>query len=333
MVGAGVGDRPDTCSSKDVVRVTFRAILSRMRTCRCLEYMSIPRSVSDGGQLPRAPHGIADEQASPASLTPATTKHDIEWRVEEPVHRGLLIGVARSRLGSGGADAEDVVQETYLRWYRLAPLERQLIRSPAAWCVCVATRLSLDVLKSAHHRHERHVSSWPAEEAGSAEALYPPSSCTDPADAALLSESVSMAVRVVLESMTPAEQASFLLHDVLGYSFRDIGRMVGRSESACRKLAASARRRLASPRRASGGEAHATYVDDVKAALERTDVTALLELLGSPEVVDESGCSVWAVCATAGAPRKRRPSSRGDRERIEEGSLRSPEWLPSARSA
>ena len=161
--------------------------------------------------------------------------------------RRQLINVAYRLLGSL-AEAEDAVQETYARWYALTPDQRDAIASPGAWLTTVTSRICLDQLGSARARRERYVGQWipeplpePAEWIGSR-----PGGPADPADRITLDESVSMAFLVVLESMTPAERVAFILHDVFGYPFTEIARIVGRTPAACRQLASSGRRR---PRR------------------------------------------------------------------------------------
>lgn len=143
----------------------------------------------------------------------AVARHCRATRIEDVVERGLLIGLAHRRLG-GISDAADVAQETYLRWYKLAPSERQAIESPVAWCVRVAARLSLDIVRSAHHRHEHCVGSWLHDAMMEVERPARSSASDDPADVVTLDESVSLAMGVVLDVMTPAERVPFVLHEV-----------------------------------------------------------------------------------------------------------------------
>ncbi len=161
--------------------------------------------------------------------------------------RRQLINLAYRLLGSL-ADAEDAVQETYARWYAMSPEEQEAIESPGAWLTTVASRVCLDVLRSARVRRERYVGEWvpepvpePAEWIGGRAGGAGPA---DPADRVTLDESVNMAFLVVLESMTPAERVSFILHDVFRYPFAEVAEIVGRTPAACRQLASSARRRL-----------------------------------------------------------------------------------------
>lgn len=216
--------------------------------------------------------------------------------IEHTVDRRLLINVAYRLLGTM-SDAEDVVQETYVRWYRLTDEQRDAIESPPAWCVRVATRICLDILSSARRRRERYVGPWIPEPVPGRELVESSAATIDPADRVTLDESVTMAVLVVLESMTPAERVSFVMHDIFQYSFREISEIVGRSEPACRQLASSARRRVHDARPTpEDTQRHAATVLGVKAAFERGDVDAIIGLL-DPQVmaVNDGGGRVRAA--------------------------------------
>ncbi|HEY4567862.1 MAG TPA: sigma-70 family RNA polymerase sigma factor, partial [Kribbella sp.] len=137
--------------------------------------------------------------------------------------RRQLINLAYRLLGSL-ADAEDVVQETYARWYAMTPAEQQAIDNPAAWLTKVASRICLDLLRSARSRRERYVGEWiPEPLPESTEWSTGPTAAADPADRVTLDESVNMAFLVVLDAMTPAERVAFILHDVFGYPYAEIG--------------------------------------------------------------------------------------------------------------
>src|ERR1700754_507677 len=161
--------------------------------------------------------------------------------------RRLLRNVAYRLLGSVD-DAEDVVQETYLRWHRLGEEARAAVRSPTAWKVRVASRICLDHLGSARVRRESYTGVWLPEPLPPASRPEAAVSAADPADRVTLDESVSMALLVLLETMTPAERVAFVLHDVFAMPYADIAETVGRTPEACRQLAASARKRIASGR-------------------------------------------------------------------------------------
>lgn len=216
-------------------------------------------------------------------------------RVERGVDRTLLINVAYRLLGSM-ADAEDVAQETYLRWYKLSEAEREAIRTPAAWCVRVATRVCLDILTSARHRREQYVGPWLPEPVPG-QCTQKSSSSTDPADLVADDELVTMAMLVVLDSMTPAERVSFVLSDVLRFPFSEIGAILGKSDAACRQLAVSARRRVDSTRQCSrDSKRHNDATVALTKALQRGDIEALVALLDpTVTVISDGGGRVRAA--------------------------------------
>src|SRR5438128_9791857 len=148
-------------------------------------------------------------------------------------YRRYVLDVAYRVLGSI-SDAEDVVQETFAR---LLKQDADQIQDVRGWLVVVATRLCLDQLRSARSRRESYVGTWLPEPVIEGET-------DDPSDRITLDDSVRMAMLVVLERLTPAERAAFVLHDVFGFSFDDVGRIVGRSPAACRQLASRARSRI-----------------------------------------------------------------------------------------
>jgi RNA polymerase sigma-70 factor (ECF subfamily) len=192
--------------------------------------------------------------------------------------RRQLINLAYRMLGSL-ADAEDVVQETYARWYAQSAEQRDAIDSPGAWLTTVASRICLDVLGSARARRERYVGEWIPEPLPDRRELAGPAT-TDPAERVTLDESVNMAFLVVLESMTPAERVAFVLHDIFRYPFPEVAAIVGRSPAACRQLASSARRRLTGSRApVRAAPEHADVVRAFKDAWAAHDVTALIGLL------------------------------------------------------
>ncbi|TCC25281.1 RNA polymerase sigma factor SigJ [Kribbella speibonae] len=198
--------------------------------------------------------------------------------------RRQLINLAYRLLGSL-ADAEDVVQDTYARWYAMTPDEQQAIDNPAAWLTKVASRICLDLLRSARARRERYVGEWIPEPLPETTQWHTGSTDpADPADRVTLDESVNMAVLVVLDAMTPAERVAFILHDVFRYPFPEVAEIVGRTPAACRQLASSARRRIRDAEHPAAPSARrAELVREFKAAWEATDIAALVNLL-DPEV-------------------------------------------------
>ncbi|MEU6425511.1 RNA polymerase sigma factor SigJ [Microbispora sp. NPDC046973] len=208
--------------------------------------------------------------------------------------RRQLINLAYRLLGSL-AEAEDVVQETYLRWYAMSPQEQDAIASPGAWLTKVAGRICLNLLSSARARRETYVGEWipePLPDPTEWISGRPDGISVDPADRVTLDESVSMAFLVVLEAMTPAERVAFVLHDVFRYSFAEVAEIVGRTPAACRQLASSARRRIRdSQTAATPASRQAGIVRDFKQAWEARDINALLGLLdpGATGIADGGG--------------------------------------------
>jgi RNA polymerase sigma factor (sigma-70 family) len=202
--------------------------------------------------------------------------------------RRQLINIAYRLLGSL-AEAEDVVQDTYTRWYAMSRSQQQAIESPGAWLTTVTSRICLNVLGSARARRERYVGDWIPEPlpdgiTGRSE------SAGDPADRVTLDESVNMAFLVVLESMTPAERVTFILHDVFRYPFTEVADIVGRTPAACRQLASSARRRLRAARAPATPIAQrAEIVRNFKRAWQAKDINALIGLLDPDAVATADG--------------------------------------------
>ncbi|MFF3748956.1 RNA polymerase sigma factor SigJ [Streptomyces sp. NPDC002018] len=195
--------------------------------------------------------------------------------------RRRLLDVGYRMLGSV-QDAEDVVQETYARWYALSEEEQQAVDTPLAWLTRVASRVCLDHLASARVRRERYTGEWLPEpvRGGAAWTSAAGGGAGDPADRITLDESVGMGMLVVLDSITPAERVAFVLHDVFGVPFTEIAETVGRSPAACRQLASSARRRLAHRRPVGGtGPEHGRVVSAFREACETGDLAALVALL------------------------------------------------------
>jgi RNA polymerase sigma-70 factor (ECF subfamily) len=190
--------------------------------------------------------------------------------------RRRLINLAYRMLGSL-AEAEDVVQETYARWYAMSRQQQEAVDSVGAWLTTVASRICLNLLGSARARRERYVGEWIPEPLP--DRMTGPTTA-DPADRVTLDESVNMAFLVVLESMTPAERVAFILHDVFRYSFAEVAEIVGRSPAACRQLASSARRRIRDAQTPAPPAARqARLVRDFKQAWESQDIGALIGLL------------------------------------------------------
>jgi RNA polymerase sigma-70 factor (ECF subfamily) len=153
--------------------------------------------------------------------------------------RPLAFRVAYRMLGSV-SEAEDIVQEALLRVHQALDRGDELV-SPQAFVTTVATRLAIDELRSARARRELYVGEWLPEPILTEDA-------GDPARQAEIADSVSMAMLLVLESLTPEERAAFLLHDAFDYPYRDIAPIIGKNEDNVRQLASRARRHIADQR-------------------------------------------------------------------------------------
>jgi RNA polymerase sigma-70 factor (ECF subfamily) len=152
-------------------------------------------------------------------------------------HRSLLFSIAYRMLGSV-ADAEDIVQEAFLRWREVPEAE---VRSPRSFLSAVVTRLSIDWLRSARARREEYVGPWLPEPLLSERA-------EEVAVLDELDESLSMSFLVLLESLNPVERAVFLLREVFAYDYEEISHIVGKSEANCRQIAHRARQSVAARR-------------------------------------------------------------------------------------
>ncbi|GGZ45997.1 RNA polymerase sigma-70 factor [Streptomyces bluensis] len=151
-------------------------------------------------------------------------------------HRPVLMGVAYRMLGRV-ADAEDVVQETWLRWSGTDPSD---VRAPRGYLVRITTRLAIDRLRHVRSRNEAYVGPWLPEPYVTDFADTVP----DAAERAVLADSVSLAVLVVLESLSPLERAVFVLREAFGYPYADIAAVLDRNEPAVRQLAGRARKHV-----------------------------------------------------------------------------------------
>jgi RNA polymerase sigma-70 factor (ECF subfamily) len=207
--------------------------------------------------------------------------------------RHRLINLTYRLLGSL-TEAEDVVQETYTRWYALSAPQREAIGSPGGWLTTVASRICLDLLGSARARRERYVGEWVPEPlpVGTewVSGRWDGGTTVDPAEQITLDESIDMAFLVVLDVMTPAERVALVLHDVFRYSFAEVATIVGRTPTACRQLASSARRRIRESQSAAAPAARrADTVRAFKRAWRAKDIDALIGLLAPDAVATGDG--------------------------------------------
>jgi RNA polymerase sigma-70 factor (ECF subfamily) len=195
-------------------------------------------------------------------------------------HRSLLFSIAYRMLGSS-SDAEDVVQEAYLRWQGAAADE---VASPKAYLSTVVTRLAIDSLRSARAQREQYLGPWLPEPL--VEEAAP-----SPAEQLVLAESLSMAFLVVLEQLGPVERAVFLLREVFDYDYDDVARIVGKTPEHCRQVLHRARERVraARPRRAVAADEQERLTQRFLATLVTGDVPALAELLAADVVLYSDG--------------------------------------------
>jgi RNA polymerase sigma-70 factor, ECF subfamily len=195
----------------------------------------------------------------------------------------LLFSIAYRMLGSV-SEAEDVVQETFVRYQR-AVSDETAIESPKAYLSAAVTRLAIDQLKSARVRREAYVGEWLPEP------LVTDEGVGDPAAHAEQADSLSMSFLVLLERLTPVERAVFLLHDVFDYDFEEVGRIVRKSPATCRQHAVRARRFIAENRPrfdADQGERD-ELVRQFIAAAESGDIDGLIEVLAEDAIVHGDG--------------------------------------------
>ncbi len=204
---------------------------------------------------------------------------------DDPIaaHRGRLMGLAYRMLGSI-ADAEDVLQDAYLRY---AGAEHESIHSTEAFLVTVVTRLCLDRIKSARAKREIYVGPWLPEPAPDAEALSPHTTLE-------LAEDLSFALLLTLERLSGPERAAFLLHDVFDTPFADIAAALGKSEAACRQLASRARKAVRQERagHSSSPPQHRELLQRFIEAAASGDAERLQSLLTGDVVVYADGGGV-----------------------------------------
>ncbi|HEU5031325.1 MAG TPA: RNA polymerase sigma-70 factor [Spirillospora sp.] len=188
-------------------------------------------------------------------------------------HRNLLFAVAYRMLGTA-ADAEDAVQDAWLRW---SAADRSDVQDPKAYLVRITTNVALDRLRSARAQRETYVGPW-----------LPEPMLTSPdvaAEGAELSESVSMAMLVVLETLSPLERAVFVLKEVFGYPYAEIARALDRTETSVRQLGTRARKHVEArrPRFEAGGAERRAATERFLDAVVGGDINRLMETL-APDV-------------------------------------------------
>ena len=210
-------------------------------------------------------------------------------------HRGRLRAVAYRLLGSA-SDADDAVQET---WLRLTGTDAGEVENLGGWLTTVVARISLNMLRSRRHRREEPLGGTLPGQAATAGGGAPDGTA-DPADEAVLADSVGLALLVVLDTLTPPERLAFVLHDLFAMPFTEVASVLGRSQEAARQLASRARRRV----RGSPGQVHAAgyarqreVTTAFLAAARGGDLSALVALL-DPGVI----LTADAAAAPSGRP-------------------------------
>jgi RNA polymerase sigma-70 factor, ECF subfamily len=191
-------------------------------------------------------------------------------------HRPLMLSIAYRMLGTA-ADAEDVLHDAYLRWHSV---DADTVQYPKAFLSQIVTRLCLDRLKSARAEREVYHGVWLPE---------PVLTGVSGEDSKM--ESLSMALLVVLESLSPAERAVFILRDVFDYEYGEVAEILGKDESACRQLLHRARQHIAErrPRYHASQEAHNTLLTRFVGAISEGNLEALTSLLTEDAVIFSDG--------------------------------------------
>lgn len=195
-------------------------------------------------------------------------------------HRSLLFGIAYRMLGRV-SEAEDIVQDVWLRWQRQDSAE---IRSAKAWLVAATTRLCIDQLRLARREREDYYGIWLPEP-------LVPVTASDPGQAAELADSLSFAFMMMLESLGPTERAVFLLREVFAYDYAEVAAIVGKSEANCRQIVRRARESLQTaprPTVAPTDQAR-NLVETFLAAAASGEVEPVLALLAEESTVYSDG--------------------------------------------
>jgi RNA polymerase sigma-70 factor (ECF subfamily) len=193
--------------------------------------------------------------------------------------RSRLTGLAYRMLGTL-SDAEDVVQQAWLRW---SATEASEIENPAAWLTTVVSRLAIDRLRQQQRRREDYVGPWLPEPLATPAATASPGAAPDPAHAAELADSVTFGFLVLLDRLSPVERAVFVLSEVFGEPHTEIAEVIGKTPAATRQIASRARRRIRE-QRGERRPADERLLAELVGALAEGSVDRVLSLM-SPEVV------------------------------------------------
>lgn len=204
-------------------------------------------------------------------------------------HRGQLFGIAYRMLGSV-AEADDMVQETWLRWQKQ---DAGGIESPKAWLIATTTRLCIDQLRSARRQREEYYGVWLPEP-------LVENAPASPENSAMLAESLTMAFMLMLETLDPVERAVFVLREVFDYDYVDIAAIVGKTEANCRQIVRRSKLQLATPAvAATPSETARRVVEKFMDAAASGEVGDLLALLTADATLFSDG---GGRVAAAGRP-------------------------------
>lgn len=197
-------------------------------------------------------------------------------------HRRRLFGLAYRMLGSVG-DAEDAVQDTYLRWYRT---DTTAIQTPEAWLVTACTRICIDRLRAAKRERESYPGTWLPEPLVELEISVPPA-----ADGKEMADDLSMALLMVMERLSPAERAAYLLREVFEYDYPQIAVALKKTEPSCRQLVSRAQKHLkeARPRFAADAAVARSFAEKFSAAAKSGDASAFAGLLAQDAMLWSDG--------------------------------------------
>jgi RNA polymerase sigma-70 factor, ECF subfamily len=195
-------------------------------------------------------------------------------------HRSLLFSIAYRMLGTV-ADAEDMLQETFIRWQQTADVE---VRNPRAFLITIISRLCINQLQSGRAKREEYVGHWLPEPVLTDQE-------SDPLGVLRLDESLSMALLVLLERLTPVERAVFLLREVFDYTYADIAQTLGQTEANCRQLFHRARQHVGTMRKRfqTSGREHLDLLERFVQASRNGDMEGLISLLSSDVTLHSDG--------------------------------------------
>jgi RNA polymerase sigma-70 factor, ECF subfamily len=223
------------------------------------------------------------ENASHIPKTPAASSQDanpLDRVAAFHQYRELLFSIAYRMLGSA-ADAEDMLQETFIRWQQNSQVE---VKSPRAFLVTIISRLCIQQMESARVKREQYVGEWLPEPIFTGEH-------SDPSESTRMQESLSMAFLLLLEKLRPAERAAFLLREVFDYEYSEVAEILGKSEANCRQLFRRARESITNgcPRFDASPAQHRKLLEEFLAASSSGHLADLVALLSDDVVLHSDG--------------------------------------------